>query len=177
MTEREHYEDWAAELWPDDDDHFPLPARQVLRGTPPPPPHVERSRVLLRLVTVALVAVAAGTCSAVAVKDLSSGSAASLAAGQPNASRATPAPGGGELPQEISGTMSVGGKVTAISPRSITITAGPQSVTARVTGSTRFSGEVKGIGGVHVGDLVFAQITDDNGVNSLVTLQDPYSVP
>ncbi len=173
----EHEEDWARDLWPEDDDwprFDPVAAEQLHMGTPPQPRNSQRSRVLLRLVVTAVVAAAAGTGGAVAVKDLSSGSAPS-AAGRPSASGSA-VPGSGQLPQQASGAVAIGGTVTAVSPRSITIAAGPESVTARVTGSTRFSGKVKSITGVRVGDVVFAQVSADNGVNSLVTLQDPYSV-
>lgn len=174
MTDRD--EEWARELWPDEDEYWPPPPHQVDMGTPPQPPSPEGRRVLLRLVTIAVVALAAGTGGALAAKDLTTGSTPPAAATQPNESGgAVPAPGSGQPRQETSGAIEIGGKVTAVSPRSITITAGPQSVTARVTGSTRFSGRVKRISGVRVGDLVFAQISADNGVNSLVTLQDPYS--
>jgi hypothetical protein len=197
MTEHDHDEDWARELFGDEEDYWPPPP---VRGTPPPPRAASGRRVLLRLVSTALVAVAAGTGGALAVKDLTAGSSPSpSAAAEPNAGGST-SPGqsgsggavpggagsggagsggavpGGQLPQDASGALEVGGKVTAVSPRSITITAGPQSVTARVTGSTRFSGKVTGISGVRVGDMVFAQISEHNGVDSLVTLQDPYSV-
>lgn len=178
MTENNRDEDWAGELFGDDEDYWPQPPQQLVKGTPPPPRAASGRRVLLRLVSIALVAIVAGAGAALAVKELTAGSPPSpSAAAEPNASgSAAPDPGSGQLPQHVTGSMEVGGKVTAVSPRSITITAGPQSVTARVTGSTRFAGKVTGISGVRVGDMVFARISADNGVNSLVTLQDPYSV-
>jgi hypothetical protein len=189
MTERE--EDWAKDLWPEDDDYWPeydpVATQQLLMGTTPRHEMPPRRRRLLGLMTTAAVAVAAGIGGALAAKDLTAGSAtpAQAHSGQPGGSQSNgslPNTGqggtgeGGQLPQGVAGAMVIGGRVTAVSPRSITITAGPQAVTARVTGSTRFSGDVTGIAGVRVGDMVMAQISESNGVNSLVALQDPVSV-
>jgi hypothetical protein len=174
MTERD--EDWAKELWPDDEDwpdYHPDVTKQIFLGTSPHQVSKQGKRRLIRLMTTAVVAIAAGIGGALAVKDISSGASTPPAAehnsGQPNAGQR------GQVPQAVSGSMVVGGKVTAVSPRSITISAGPESVTARVSASTRFSGKVTGIAGVRVGDLVMAQISESGGVNSLVALQDPIS--
>jgi hypothetical protein len=184
MTERD--EDWAHELWPEDDDYWPeydpVATQQLFMGTAPRHEMPPRRRRLMGLMTTAAVAIAAGVGGALAVKDLTAGSASPPAAdsGQPGGSGSNgslPNSGqGGQLPQGVTGAMVIGGRVTAVSPRSITISAGPQAVTARVTGSTRFSGNVTGIAGVRVGDMVMAQISESNGVNSLVALQDPVSV-
>lgn len=178
MTERD--EDWARQLWPDDDwpEYDPGATQQLYLGTSPHQAGKQRRRRLLGLMTTAVVAIGAGIGGAVAVKDLGADSSRSPAAqsstgrsdnGQANAGH------GGQLPRGVTGSMVIGGKVAAVTARSITISAGPQSVTARVSGSTRFSGKVTGISGVRVGDLVLAQISESNGVDSLVALQDPIS--
>jgi hypothetical protein len=189
MTERD--EDWAHELWPEEDEYWPeydpVAMQQLYMGTAPPTDMPPRRRRLLGLMTTVAVAAAAGVGGALAVKDLTAGSSTPSAAhsGQPGGSQSNgglPSTGqggtgqGSQLPQGVSGAMVIGGKVTAVSPSSITISAGPQSVTARVSGSTRFSGKVTGIAGVRVGDMVMAQISESNGLNSLVALQDPVSV-
>jgi hypothetical protein len=179
MTERD--EDWAKEQWPDDEDwpaYDPDVSRQIYLGTSPHHVSKQGRRRLIRLMTTAVVAIAAGVGGALAVKDIASGSSTPPAAQQNSAQPRTEQPNagqGGQLPQGVSGSMVLGGQVTAVSPRSITISAGPESVTARVSGSTRFSGKVTGIAGVHIGDMVMAQISESNGVSSLVALQDPIS--
>jgi hypothetical protein len=174
MTERD--EDWASELWPDDEDwpeFDPDVTQQLYLGTSLHRASKPARRRLRGLIATAVVAIAAGAGGALAVKDITAGSsppAAQSNSGQPSTGR------GGQPSSGVSGSMVVGGKVTAVSPRSITISTGPQSVTAMVTGSTRFSGKVTGINGVRVGDMVIAQISDSDGVNSLVSLQDPISL-
>lgn len=193
MTERD--EDWAHDLWPDDDDGWPeydpTAMQQLFMGTAPWSGRPPGRRRLLGLITTGAVAMAAGIGGALAVKDLTAGSSTPPTAqsGQPGGSQSGSLPNtgeggtgeggtgqGGRLLPGVSGAMVIGGKVTAVGPRSITISAGPQSVTARVTGSTRFSGRVTGLAEVRVGDMVMAQISESNGVNSLVSLQDPVSV-
>lgn len=188
MTERD--EDWAREVWPDDDDwpeYDPVAAQQLYLGTTPPHGRRPGRRGLLGLMMTAAVAIAAGIGGSLAVKDLIAGSSTPPAAqsgqpngSQPNGSQPSTGQGGnpvgqGGQPPGTSEAMVVGGKVGAVSPRSITINAGPESITARVTASTRFSGKVTAISGVRVGDFVLAQIALRNGVNSLVALQDPVS--
>jgi hypothetical protein len=83
----------------------------------------------------------------------------------------------GQPPPAASGTLLVAGKVLAIRGTSVTIGAGPQAVTARVTSSTRFAGQVTSIAGVRAGDMVMAQISARNGNAAVVALQDPASLP
>ncbi len=172
MTERG--EDWASELWPEEDDYWPeYRADQLRTGTAAPHALLPGRRALLGLMTTAAVALAAGVGGALAVKDLTARSSPppSTGGGQPGGGEpAGGQPGGGVA------SIVVGGDVTAVTPRSITIGAGPQSVTARVTSATRFSGRVTRIAGVRVGNEVLAEISERNGVNSLVTLQDPASL-
>jgi hypothetical protein len=50
-----------------------------------------------------------------------------------------------------------------------------QSVRAAVTSATRFTGTVRTLAAVRVGNVVQAQITVTNGTAKLVSLQDPAS--
>lgn len=183
MTERD--DDWAGELWPDDDDwpdSDPLTGRQLHKGTALPHGMPSRRRLPMRLMMTAVVAIAAGVGGALAVRDITASSSPALTGqsghsgtGQPGARPGGSQAGPGQLPRGVSARLMIGGKVTSVSLRSITIAAGPQSVTARVTGSTRYSGKVTGIAGVRVGDMVLAQVSVAGGVDSLVALQDPLS--
>lgn len=193
MTEQDRDwpdENWAREAWPEDgDEAWPRPEpAEWPGGVQQRGPGVGGG--LPRLAIVAVVGLAVGVTIAIAVKDLSGSSPASTASdGRPNpgqsyaGSPGTGQPGGsvapgqpGAQPPAVTGNLMIAGKVTAVSPRSITISAGPQSVTAQVTAATHFSGTVTGIAGVRPGDMVVAQITVTSRVDSLVTLQDPASL-
>ncbi len=163
-------DDWAAEIdWPADpetetDERCPSGEHWPPRSVVPARPR------LLRLFVVAVVALIGGGAAALAVRDIGSGSAPAVA--EPSAS----APSRGQSQQGVTGRMMVAGRVTAVSAHSITVGAAGQSVTARVTGSTSFSGSVTAISGVRVNDLVAAQISESNGVATVTALQDPASV-
>ena len=73
--------------------------------------------------------------------------------------------------------LEIGGKVTAVSATSITLGAGARHVTAAITGATTVTGGVRSVSGIRVGDLVSAQITGTDGKLTVVTIQDPASIP
>jgi hypothetical protein len=68
------------------------------------------------------------------------------------------------------------GRVLAVGHDSVTIGGGPgQAISARATSATKFTGTVRSLAQVRVGDTVTAQITVSGGVPTLVRLQDPAS--
>ena len=72
--------------------------------------------------------------------------------------------------------MEVVARVRAVRSGTITFSDGPLgSVTAAVTRATRFTGSVRMLAAVRVGDTVAAQIVIGNGVARVITLQDPDS--
>jgi hypothetical protein len=71
------------------------------------------------------------------------------------------------------GNLFLGGRVTAISATSITLTGQGQMFTAAITSSTRFTG-VRGPSGIKAGDLVTVQITGYGSGHPVATgIQDP----
>jgi hypothetical protein len=177
------------ELWPDEDERDEdVPDEQWPDSGWPPaadwpqiepwpiaPEEVGGNHRVRRFVIVGVAALTAGAVATLAVKNLAAGGAPG--AGQPAASQSnSAAPGQQGGPQQgLSGELLLGGTVRAVGPTSITIAAGPQSITAAVTGSTRFTGNVTRIGEVRVGDEVVAQIDESNGAASVASLQDPAS--
>ena len=73
--------------------------------------------------------------------------------------------------------MFVIGTVTAVSRTSITIGGPRHTVTATITGATRVTGKAAGLGGIKVGDHVSAQLTQDGGRVTAVTIADPAQAP
>jgi hypothetical protein len=73
--------------------------------------------------------------------------------------------------------MFVIGVVTAVNRTSITIGGPGHTVTAAVTGATRVTGKVAGVGGIKVGDQVSAQLTQAAGRVTAVTIADPAQAP
>ena len=69
--------------------------------------------------------------------------------------------------------MFVIGTVTAVTGTSITIGGQGHTITARVTRATRVTGKVAGLSGIKVGDQVSAQLTQDGGRATAVTIADP----
>ena len=166
--------DWPDHDWPDDDgwpvgDSVPLMAGQS----------GQRHAIqhwLVRMAIIAVVAAAAGAAVAFAVKDLVPGSPSASPAGASQHVGIGSGGTAGQPPPGASGMLMLGGKVRAVSARSITIGAGPQTVTAQITSSTRVTGRVTSIAGVHVGDMVAARISERNGTAAVVVLQDPASL-
>jgi hypothetical protein len=161
-------DDWPdGNGWPVGEPVTPMGERRAGTG---------RQRVL-RLAIVAVVAMAAGAAVAAAVRDLTPSAGGQPTTAPPGASQHAAGGPGGQLSPGTSGTLMLVGNVVAVSGKSITIGAGPQAVTAKVTGNTRFSGRLTGIAAVRVGDMVAAQISERNGVAVVVALQDPASIP
>jgi hypothetical protein len=134
---------------------------------PPPPP---RRSHPLTIAAVVIAAAVIGVVAAVLIVGRPSGSPAPATnpATTPAGSAPTAAPsqGGGE-------DLFLGGRVTAISASSITLTGQGQAFTAAITGSTTFTG-VRGPSGIKVGDEVTAQITGANSAHPVATsIQDP----
>lgn len=177
------------DLFEDDRDQPGLPWPPA--GQPPQPaapPRRRRARHGVLLAVTAVIAATAGFLIVIAVRDLS----ASPATGQASPPAASPAPssgggnqlspgtGGGAIPTPGPGqslSLEIGGKVTAVSPTSITLEGRGQQVTAAVTGATKVTGRVSTIGGVKPGDLVSVQITGANGKLTATAIQDPASLP
>ncbi len=167
--------DWPDDDWPDDDgwpvgDSVPLLEDQSGQR------HATQHR-LLRMAIIAVVAGAAGAAIGLAVKNLAPAApSAPLAGGGQHAGIGAGGPAG-QPPPGATGMLMLRGKVRAVSATSITIGAGPQTVTAQITSSTRVTGRVTSIAGVRVGDMVAAQISERNGTATVVALQDPASLP
>ena len=75
------------------------------------------------------------------------------------------------------GCTAVTPRATAVSATSITVAGPAHQVTAAVTGATKVSGRVSGIGGVKTGDLVSVQVTGIDGKLTATAIQDPASLP
>jgi hypothetical protein len=192
--------EWPDELWPADDEVAgqqgdPAAGSETQPGgTPPLPPGwpgadgTPRARWLRPgvLATVVIAGAVAGAVVAAAVMHSSSGPAAS---GQPPAvSQQQPggngAPGGGgTLPGGAppgggpGARMFVIGTVNAVSGTSITIGGQGHTITAMVTHATRVTGKVAGLSGIKVGDQISAQLTQDGGRVTAVTIADPAQAP
>ena len=174
-------QDWPDDLWPADDDGAagqqgdPAAGGGTQGGTPPLPPvwpgtaGTPRAGLLRPgvLATVIIAGAVAGAVVAAAVLHDFSSHAAS---GQP--------PALSQQQPSGSGTgMFVIGAVTAVSGTSITIGGPGHTITATVTGATRVTGKVAGLGGIKVGDHVSAQLTQDGGRVTAVAIADPAQAP
>jgi hypothetical protein len=106
----------------------------------------------------------------------------------PNGSPSSAAPGPGTEGGGIPGGGPVGGPggnlvqalivgtVTAVSSTSISVARQGNTITAAVTGSTKFSGKVHSISDIKVGDQVLAQLTGTGSTFTATTIQDPASI-
>jgi hypothetical protein len=203
MTGGSTYEPWPDQpddeypdfLWPDDDDQEtgwpasprqlsgdsrgPAPGHPVPFSWPVPPAPFpaqathERRRRLAALTATAVAALGLGAGTVLVYRHSQADSTPSAAASH-NAGLtpggAAPAGPGSESEMEILG------RVTAVGNGSITIGGGPvQSIRATVTSATRFTGTVRTLASVRVGNVVEAQITVTNRAAKLVSLQDPAS--
>jgi hypothetical protein len=195
--------DWPDDLWPADDD---VAGQQGdpgagtgsgAAGTPPFPPGWPaggpraggpRARRLRPTVLAAVIVagVAAGAAvTAAAVNTFSAGAGpgsqpAAAGLGQRGGESLGPAgavPGGGVPGGGPAASMFVIGAVTAVNRTSITIGGPGHTVTAAVTGATRVTGKVAGVGGIKVGDQVSAQLTQAAGRVTAVTIADPAQAP
>ncbi len=188
-------------LWPDDDDEQdedrPGDARRPgqldrigaeMPGEPlvpfqwevPPAPAYPpdaggRARRIVTLGITAAVAVGLGAGAVVVYRHAQAGSTPAAAASQ-NAGAPQPGRSGGPAGPGTVQEMDIEAAVTAVGPDTVTIGGGPvQSVKAEVTSATRFTGSVRSLSGVKVGDDVAAVIIIENGIAKVVTLQDPAS--
>jgi hypothetical protein len=187
-------------LWPDDDEQDedePRDARRPgqldgIRGEMPPQPLVPfqwevppappyppdvgwRGRRVVTLAITAAVAVGLGAAAVAVYRHEQTGSSPTATASQ-SAGAPQPGQGGGPAGQGAVQEMQIVAGVTAVSADTITIGGGPvQSVKAQVTGATKFTGSVRSLSAVKVGDHVAAVIVIANGVSKVITLQDPAS--
>ena len=168
-------------LWPDQDDRAagphgpgggydqraagPVPFRWP--ALPEPDPRqlaAGRRRRLIGITLTAVVAAGLGGGAAVVYRDA-----------RPAAANAAAAPSQRAEPGTTAG-LELAGQVTAVGGRSITIAAGPAPpVRAAVTAATRFTGSVRTLAAVRIGDAVVARISVVNGAAAVVSLQDPAS--
>jgi hypothetical protein len=176
-------QDWASELWPDDGpdpgwpDDWPEPARpggaHRPHGYGVPPMDVgpgPRRRRGLALGLTFVIALGAGAGAVYLYKSDSAGSAPAAASPGPRTTIGGPAGAG------AAESATVLGRVLAVTHDSVTIGAGPgQTISARATSATRFTGTVRSLAQVRVGDTVTAQIIVSDGVARLIKLQDPAS--
>jgi len=187
--------DWTTELWPDDGpdpdwpDDWPESGRPDMAhppdGSSVPPVGVgpgSRGPRGLALGLTAAVALAAGAGAVYLYKSQMAGPAAPATSPSPRATIGSPVTGGGPAapPGAASGgpvqSMMVLGRVLAVANDSVTVGGGPgQAIRARATNATQFTGTVRSLAQVRVGDAVAAQITVSGGVATLVRLQDPAS--
>jgi hypothetical protein len=188
-------QDWATELWPDDGPDPDWPDDWPDRGRPPmgspgrdrpdvahrpygsgvPPVDVgskTRGRRLLALALTCVIALGAGGGAVHLYKSDRAGPASGTASPSPRTTIGGPA-GAGSVE-----SVMVLGRVLAVGHDSVTVGGGPgRAISARVTSATQFTGRVRSLAQVRVGDTVTAQITVSDGVARLVRLQDPASQP
>ena len=179
-----------------DDDDLDDEEQPRLPWPPPPgtyPPSPGRGNRTARqaglLAVTAVVAALAGFgVVAAALHDVTSSASPGASAGSSPSANASPSagpalPAGGTqaripLPagpgqQEL---LEIGGKVMAVSAKSITVGGPGQSVTAAVTAATKVTGRVSRIGGIKVGDFVAVSISGTNGKLTANSIQDPASM-
>jgi hypothetical protein len=178
-------QDWASELWPDDSPDPDWPDDWPERSRPDVPhwpresgvPRVDvgSGRRGARGVALALtfaIALGAGAGAVYLYKSDLAGSAPAATSPSPGTTIAGPAGAG------AAESVMVVGRVLAVGHDSVTVGGGPgQAISARVTSATQFTGTVRSLAQVRVGDTVTAQITVSDGVTRLVNLQDPASQP
>ena len=198
--------DWPDDLWPADDDVAgqqgdPGAGRgSGAAGIPPFPPgwpaggpRARRLRpaVLAAVIVAGVAAGAAFTAAAVNAFSAGAGPGSQSAAAGPGQRGGESLGPGGTVPGGVPGggpaaggpgggsaaSMFVIGAVTAVNRTSITIGGPGHTVTAAVTGATRVTGKVAGIGGIKVGDQVSAQLTQAAGRVTAVTIADPAQAP
>jgi hypothetical protein len=166
-------QDWASELWPDDgtdpdwpDPDWPDDRRErgrlpaVVAGSGR---HGPRG---LALALTAAVALGAGAGAVYLYKS-------AVAAPAPASAASSPSPGGSGAEESV---MMLG-RVLAVANDSVTVGGPGQAISARATSATKFTGKVRSLAQVRVGDTVSAEITVSGGAATLVRLQDPASQP
>jgi hypothetical protein len=177
---------------PDDDDGWPDEAGTagqirsgaapdahvpVHWGVPPAPayprPVRRRIRSVLALAGTAVLACGLGGAAVLVYRAAEPGPAAAAAPSQ--GAESEPGQGGGPAGQAPVELMTLLGRVTAVDSGTLTIAAGPQPVTAAVVSGTRFTGPVRTLAAVRVGDVVAAEIAIVDGRARVISLQDPAS--
>ena len=183
--------DWANELWPDDGPDPDWPDDWPERGWPDgahrprgygvPPMDVgsgPRRRRGLALGLTFVIALGAGGGAVYLYKSDVAGSASAATSPSPRSTVGGPVAPGGPAGAGAVASATVLGRVLAVGHGSITVGGGPgQAISARATNVTQFTGTVKSLAQVRVGDTVTAQITVSDGVARLIRLQDPASQP
>ena len=148
--------------------------------------HVIGGNSLWVTLAVAVVAAAAGVAIALALLRWP----VTTAGASPAAASSSAGPGGsanggssGGLPtlSPVTGNgnleAQVVGAVTAVSGTSITIGGNGPSVTAAITGSTKFAGRARSAASIKVGDQVYAVLTGTASKLTAASIQDPASNP
>jgi len=181
-------QDWTSELWPDDgaDPDWPDDWRESgrladvarrPRGYGVPAVGVGSGRHGPRGLALALTAAVALGAGAGAVYLYKSAVArpASAASSPSPGTVISGGPGTGGSAEE---SMMMLGRVLSVGHDSVTVGGGPgQAISARTTSATKFTGTVRSLAQVRVGDTVTVEITVSGGVATLVRLQDPASQP
>lgn len=166
-------QDWASELWPDDASEPDWPDDWPDRSGVPPGGAGSGTRGVrgLALGLTFVVALGAGAGAVYLYKSELAGSASAATSPSP---RTTIGPAGAGSVESV---MALG-RVLAVAHDSLTVGGGPgRAISARATSATQFTGTVRSLAQVRVGDTVAAQITVSGGVAMLVRLQDPASQP
>ncbi len=153
-----------------------VPFQWAVPPAPPYPQHAGgRARRIVTLAITAVVAIGLGAAAVLVYRHAQAGLTPAAAASQ-SAGAPQPGQGGGPAGQRTVQEMQIVAAVTAVGSDTITIGGGAvQSVRAEVTSATEFTGSVRSLSGVKVGDDVAAVIIIENGVAKVVTLQDPAS--
>jgi len=150
--------------------------------------HVIGGNSLWVTLAVAVVAAAAGVAIALAllrwpVTTAGASPAAASSSTGPGGNANGGSRGGLPTPSPVTGNgngtleAQVVGAVTAVSTTSITIGGSGPSVTAAITGSTKFGGRVRSAGSIKVGDQVYAVLTGTPSKLTAASIQDPASNP
>jgi hypothetical protein len=182
---RDDHGGWEDEDMPEEDDYRQPEPPGPAAGQPADHGAAPRrwpARYGVLLVLTAVIAAAAGFLAVIAVRDLSARPAAASAApaSGPAPTASVQAPSGGGVPAPGRGQtvqLEIGGKVTAVSARSITVAGPDHQVTAAVTSATKVTGRVSDIGGVKAGDEVTLLAAGTEGDLTATAIQDPASLP
>jgi hypothetical protein len=182
-------QNWASELWPDDGPDPDWPDDWPGRGRPDgahglhgygvPPVDVgpgPRRRRGLALGLTFVIALGAGAGAVYLYKSDLAGSASAATSPRPGTTIGAPVAPGGLAGAGAAESVTVLGRVLAVAHDTVTVGGGPgQAISARATSATQFTGTVRSLAQVRVGDTVTAQITVADGVARLISLQDPAS--
>lgn len=171
--------------WPDDGPGDPWSGSpQFHTGGPGGGPPPGKRTPWLPIALTAVLAGAVGIIVALLISGSPSAPSASTSPPSSAPSAAAPAQGGngngisGGLPGGGGGeSLFMGGKVTAVTSHSITLSAEGHTVEAAINSSTQYIGKVHNASGIKLGDLVAARITGYGSNPVAVTIQDPAEIP